>query len=108
MSFGQFNNPAPKEQYTEDTLFKVYDALREDAGLTEKQTRACIDAMRKRGILFREVVTPPAPSEPVVRGVQQEAVPVSAPPEAYQLQPEFPAGQPRGFAQYLNGPRDGQ
>lgn len=70
--------PGPREHYDEDTLFKVYDSLREDVGLTEKQTRACIDAMRKRGILFREKSEAPVPTGPVYRGVQGEAVSVDA------------------------------
>lgn len=70
MTFGH-GIPTQKERYTEDTLFKVYDALREDAGLTEKQTRACIDAMRKRGILFRELEPVTAPAGPVYRGTQE-------------------------------------
>lgn len=71
-----FGHPIPgaQEHYDEDTLFKVYDALREDGGLTEKQTRACISAMRARGILFREKVTlvdSPGPHV-VTRGAHQE------------------------------------
>lgn len=52
--------PLPREYSDENTLFKVYDALREEGGLTEKQTRSCISAMQNRGILFRERYTPPA------------------------------------------------
>jgi len=63
-----------QEHYDEDTLFKVYDALREDAGLTEKQVRACITAMRNAGILFREKLKPSAPAGPTPRGIElQEA-----------------------------------
>jgi hypothetical protein len=69
-----FSHPVPgaQEHYDEDTLFKVYDALREDGGLTEKQTRACINAMRARGILFREKVHPVPPGGLVTRGADQE------------------------------------
>lgn len=70
-----FNHLLPlpaQEHYDEDTLFKVYDALREDGGLTEKQTRACINAMRSRGILFREKIQPAPPGGPVMRGERQE------------------------------------
>lgn len=70
-----FTHPVPggQEHYDEDTLFKVYDALREDGGLTEKQTRACINAMRARGILFREKVQlVDSPGAYVTRGAHQE------------------------------------
>jgi hypothetical protein len=66
MGFGHLI-PAGQEHYDEDTLFKVWDALREDAGLTEKQTRTCINALRAKGILFREKALTSAPAKPVCR-----------------------------------------
>lgn len=75
-----FSHPVPgaAEHYDEDTLFKVYDALREDGGLTEKQTRACINAMRNRGILFREKAqTVRREGEGVVRSFDPDREPVS-------------------------------
>jgi hypothetical protein len=71
MGFGHLI-PAGQEHYDEDTLFKVWDALREDAGLTEKQTRTCINALRAKGILFREKALPFAPAGPVYRGSELE------------------------------------
>ena len=47
-------NTSKTEHHDENTLFRVYDALREEVSLTEKQARAAISAMQKRGILFRE------------------------------------------------------
>jgi hypothetical protein len=44
--------------YTENTLFKVYDALRA-AGLDESSARDCISEMQNAGIYFRERIEPP-------------------------------------------------
>jgi hypothetical protein len=41
------------EGFDENTMFKVYDSLRE-AGLNEQDARDCINEMQKKGILFRE------------------------------------------------------
>lgn len=50
--------PPVREYHDENTLFKVYDALREDVRLTEKQCRAAISAIQSRGIVFREKYEP--------------------------------------------------
>lgn len=41
------------DYYTEDTLFKVFKALRK-IGLDEEQATAAISEMQNAGILFRE------------------------------------------------------
>jgi hypothetical protein len=58
----------PKENVTfdENTLFKVYDSLR-DAGLDEQKARDAISDMQNKGILFRERVPEFKPSTPVCR-----------------------------------------
>lgn len=53
-----FNPPPPTitplpEHFTENTLFKVYDALRK-VGMDETQARDAISEMQNAGILFRE------------------------------------------------------
>lgn len=42
--------------YDEDTLFKVYDALRE-VGLNQQQVTDAVSLMQNAGILFRERAT---------------------------------------------------
>lgn len=70
--------PSVAEYHDENTLFKVYDALREDCRLTEKQCREAITALQNRGILFREKAPTANPTGPVYRGTQGEAVRVDA------------------------------
>lgn len=41
--------------YDENTLFKIFDALKA-AGLSTVQTRDCITDMQNRGIYFREMI----------------------------------------------------
>lgn len=70
---------APQETFNEDTLFKVYDTLRDEGGLTEMQARACINSMRAKGILFREKVQPSVPVGPVCRTTDNPLFQLSAP-----------------------------
>lgn len=51
------------EYFTEETLFKVFDALRKT--MTEEQAREAINNMQNEGILFRE--RKPGTSAPVMR-----------------------------------------
>lgn len=45
--------PQEMTQYDDNTVFKVYDALRK-AGLTEKIARNCINEIQNAGVLLRE------------------------------------------------------
>jgi hypothetical protein len=56
----------PREHHDEYTVLKVYDALREEAGLNERQARDSIEALRKKGIIFREKL--PMTPGPTCRG----------------------------------------
>lgn len=51
--------------YDENTMFKVYDALKE-AGLDEKKALETISDMQNKGIVFRERGR--NPNSPVMRG----------------------------------------
>ena len=57
----------PKETFTENTLFKVYDALRA-SGLDEQKARDAITEMQNNGILFRERTPEVNHPGPVCRG----------------------------------------
>lgn len=99
---------APKEHFDENTLFKVYDALRA-AGLTEKQSRGCISEMQNAGILFRERVSTPPVTAPVYRGMQEEAVPVAenflrstGAVDTVMVSETLLKSKPRGFQALLN------
>jgi hypothetical protein len=73
-------NPKSAEEkfgFTEHTLLKAIDAVRERAGLSETQSRQVIDALYNSGLVIREKVVEKAPTGPVYRGVQDEAVPIS-------------------------------
>lgn len=50
------NGRLSDEWFTENTLFKVYDALRK-AGLGEIEAREAIAEMQNVGVLFRERIT---------------------------------------------------
>jgi hypothetical protein len=68
-------NPAPEpagETYDEQTLVKVYDALKR-AGLSEGQSINAVDEMQNLGLLFRErLATNPAPEPDLMAQVMAE------------------------------------
>lgn len=73
-------SPTNEHARDENTLFKVYDALREDVALTEKQVRACIAALQKKGIVFFERIEAVEKKVGAVyRGTQDADVPVPQP-----------------------------
>ena len=54
------------EGFTEETLYKVYGALRKDDSLTEEQATDAIMRMQNAGILFRERVSSLTQSKTII------------------------------------------